>query len=402
MLALGAACLFFGYGFVLRVSPSVMVAELMREFDVGAAILGNLSAFYLYIYAGLQIPIGVLMDRVGPRRLMTVAAVAVGAGTLLFATSETLNSAYAGRFLIGLGCAFSWPGLLAVISQWFPMRFAFLAGIGQITGMAGAVLGQAPLATAVGLHGWRGSMMTLAGVGVLMAAMIWMVVRDRHHPDSRAMSFTAALRQVMANRQTWLAAVFGMAMTGPILAFGGLWGVPYLSTTYALDRTAAAGLVSLLFIGSGVGALVLGGWSDRIGKRKPVMWTAGVVCMLTLFAVIYIPNLPRPILSVLIFGIGFGGSGLLFAFATGREHNTAGTSGTAIGIVNTAVVGSGALFQPLIGLLLDLQWSGEIENGVRLYTPDAFRGALTILPVTATLGLVALLFLKETFCRQQR
>lgn len=400
MLAVALACLFFGYGFLLRVSPSVMVSELMREFAVGAAILGNLSAFYLYVYAGLQIPIGLLMDRVGPRRLMTVAAFVVGVGTMLFASSDTLNSAYAGRFLIGVGCAFSWPGLLAVIHQWYPMRFAFLGGIGQVTGMAGGVFGQAPLAAAVNDHGWRSTMMALAVIGGLLALMLWLVTRDRPHPDSRAMGLSAALRQVMANGQTWLSAAFGLAMTGPLLAFGGLWGVPYLSAAYGLERTAAAGTVSLMFVGSGMGALVLGGWSDRIGRRKPVMLGAGVLCTLTLFVVIYAPPLPNVVLTALIFAMGFGGASLLFAFATGREHNTPATAGTAIGIVNTAVVGSGALFQPIIGLLLDLNWSGTLVDGARVYTPQAFRLALTVLPMTAILGLVALAFLKETYCRQ--
>ncbi|MDH3689114.1 MAG: MFS transporter [Gammaproteobacteria bacterium] len=401
MIAVGVGCLFFGYGFLIRVSPSVMVAELMREFGVGAAILGNLSAVYLYVYALLQIPIGVLMDRVGPRRLMSAAAVVVGVGVLMFAVSDTVNGAYAGRFLIGAGCAFTWPGLLALIHHWFPMRFALLAGVGQVTGMVGAVFGQAPLAAAVEAHGWRGTMIALAGIGVVMAILIWMTARDRRHPDSHAMTTKAALRQVASNKQTWLSAIFGLAMTGPLLAFGGLWGVPFLSTVYGLDRPAAAGIVSLIFIGSGAGAVILGGWSDRIGKRKPVMLIAGVLCTAALFAVIHLPELPVFALSVLIFAMGFGGASLLLAFATGREHNTPGTAGTAIGIVNTAVVGSGALFQPIIGIVLDLNWSGELAEGVRVYAPETFRLALTVLPVCGILGLLAAMFSKETFCRQR-
>ena len=151
--ALVLGFLFFGYGFLLRVSPSVMVEELMREFSVGAAVLGNLSAIYLYVYAGIQIPVGVLLDRFGPRRLMSAAALVAGAGAWLFASAGDLGTAYAGRFLIGLGCAFSWPGMLAIIYQWYPQRFALLAGLGQSVGMLGAVFGQAPLAAAVASQG---------------------------------------------------------------------------------------------------------------------------------------------------------------------------------------------------------------------------------------------------------
>jgi MFS family permease len=97
-----------------------MVEELMRDFAVSATILGNLSAFYFYSYASIQIPIGVLLDRYGPRRLMTGAAALVAAGCALFATSDSISGAYLGRLLIGAGCAFSWVGALAVIGQWLP------------------------------------------------------------------------------------------------------------------------------------------------------------------------------------------------------------------------------------------------------------------------------------------
>src|SRR5258705_10372261 len=98
-VALGG--LFFAYAFVLRVSPSVMVEELMRDFAVGAAVLGNLSAFYFYTYAGLQIPVGLLMDRIGPRRLTAAAALLCAVGSLLFAISDTVALASVGRALIG-------------------------------------------------------------------------------------------------------------------------------------------------------------------------------------------------------------------------------------------------------------------------------------------------------------
>ena len=112
------------------ISPSVMIEELMRDFAVGGAILGNLSALYFYGYAGMQIPVGLLLDRFGPRRLMTVAAVVVAVACLLFARSDALVGASVTRFFIGAGCAFSLVGAMAVAGQWFPRRrFALLAGL---------------------------------------------------------------------------------------------------------------------------------------------------------------------------------------------------------------------------------------------------------------------------------
>lgn len=400
-VAFGAACLFFGYAFVLRVSPSVMVRELMREFAVGAGALGNLSGAYLFVYAGLQIPVGVLLDRYGVRRLMSVAALATGLGALLFASAHALGMAYAGRVLIGGAAAFSWPGMLLVAHQWFPARFALLGGIGQAVGMAGAAAGQAPLAAAVAAHGWRATMAALAAAGLLLAAGLWLCVRDRQHPGSRDHGLYTRLLRVLGNGQTWLAAFFGLAMASPILSFGGLWGVPYLTSAYGLGRTSAAALVSLVFVGAGLMAPLVGFVSDRMGRRKPSMYAGGVLCTLAMTGVLWPGELALPVLGVLLFLVGAGGCTLVLAFAAGRENNSPATAGAAIGVVNTVLTGGGALFQPLIGALLDLAWNGASAGGVPVYTPHAYRLAISVLPAVSAAGTLALSRLAETGHRRR-
>lgn len=399
-LALLLGFVFFAYGFVLRVSPSVMVNDLMREFAVGAAVLGNLSAIYLYVYAGIQIPVGMLLDRFGPRRLMTAACLTAAVGTWLFASAPALGTAYAGRFLIGLGCAFSWPGMLAIIYRWFPTRFALLAGLGQTVGMLGAVFGQAPLASAVAANGWRSAMLVLAVSGVGITAGLWLTVRDHPHPDSRADSLLRRLADVLGNRQSWLAAVYGLASATPILAFGGLWGVPFLTTVYGLERTTAAGIVSMLFLGSGLSAPLVGWWSDRMRLRKPAMITAAVIAVVAQATLLLVERLPLPLLWALVFTIGVGGAGLALSFAVGREHNRPASAGVAVGVVNMLMVGSGALFQPLIGALLDAGWEGGMAAGARVYPDEVFRLALWVLPVASLVGVLAATLLVETHCRQ--
>ena len=164
------SALAFGYAFFQRVAPSVMVPDLMAEFAVSGAVLGQLSALYFYPYALLQPPLGAILDRFGARLTLTVAVGLAAAGTLLFASAATLWLAYLGRFLIGAGVASGWLGTLAVIVQNFPARrFALLAGGTQAFGMAGATMGQVPLSLVVEAQGWRAAMGSLALFGVLMA-----------------------------------------------------------------------------------------------------------------------------------------------------------------------------------------------------------------------------------------
>ena len=180
LTALGSRCwtlfgwltgaVFFFYAWVLRVAPSVMVEELMRDFAVGAAVLGHLSAAYFYGYAGMQLPVGVLLDRFGPRRLMTLAALVCAGGCVLFALSSSLAAASAGRFLIGASAAFSLVGSMAVAGQWFHAnRFALLSGLSMAMGMAGGVFGQAPLRLAVEAADWRTVTAVLASGGLALA-----------------------------------------------------------------------------------------------------------------------------------------------------------------------------------------------------------------------------------------
>lgn len=394
--AFALAAGFFCYAFLQRVSPSVMVDELMRDFAVGAAILGNLSAFYFYAYAGLQIPVGVLLDRYGPRRLMTAAAALCAVGSFAFAVSDSVMAANVGRLLIGAGSAFSFPGTLALAVLWFrPERFASLTGIAQAAAMAGAVLGTAPTAAAVSAIGWRSTMLLLAAAAALFALLLWLAARDRPRSGSMSAGLLHGLREVMANPQTWLSAAFGFWITGPMLAFAGLWGVPYMSAVYGLDRTAAAGMVALLFVGWGISAPLIGGLSDRLGRRRPLMLAGSVLTALSLAAILYVPNLSLAALSALFLANGFTGAVMLLGFACGKEHNPPSASGAAIGIVNTAVMLSGAVFQPLLGWLLDVNWTGEMADGARLYTAEAYRAAMTPMPVACALAALAAYILRE-------
>jgi MFS family permease len=401
LLAWALASLFFCYGFVQRVSPSVMVSELMRDFSASAAILGNLSAFYFYAYAALQVPVGLLMDRIGPRRLMTGAAAVAAAGSVLFAASEALAGAYLGRLLIGAGAAFSWVGVLTVLTQWFPARrFALFTGMAQAVGMAGAIFGQAPLALSVEQIGWRSTLIVVAAFGFAIAAGTWLVVRDKPHEAASSDGIGASLKVLLSNRETWLNAIFGLSMTAPMLAFAALWAVPYLITLHGIDRAAAAGVVSFMFVGWAIGAPLMGWFSDRIGARKPVMLIGATINIATFLAAIQIPWLPLSALSVIIFINGLGASAMVLGFACAREHNPPQMSSTAMSIVNVAVIGSGALFQPLVGLLLDLQWDGAMAGGVRVYSADAFRIALSQISVAGIGGLCATFLMKESLARR--
>ena len=401
----GLGALFFLYAFFHRVTPSVMINDLMRDFGVNAAVLGNLAAFYFYAYAALQLPGGVMLDRWGPRRVLAMATLVCAAGSLLFATADGLGQAHLGRLLIGAGCGFSWIGVLKLTTIWFPPdRFALVGGLATMLGMVGAIGGQAPLAAVVEVTGWRATLVGAAVFGGLLAVLIWLVVRDGERPAAAARTTTMAgvwrgLGSVLATPQTWLVALFGSMMVPCVAAFAGLWAVPYMMAAYGLGRPAAAATASLVLVGFGVAAPLIGWWSDRIGRRKLPMLIGSSLALAAVMALVFLPDLPLGAAYVLLVVYGAASSSFVLSFAVGREHNLPEVAGSAMGFINMTVMMAGAVFQPLIGWLLDLNWDGGMEDGARIYSVEAFQSAFLAFGVSGGLAVLAALLVGETHCR---
>lgn len=402
----GGTALFF-YSFFQRVTPSVMVDDLMRDFAVGGAILGTLSAFYFYPYAALQIPLGVMLDRWGPRRLLAGAAAVCAVGTVLFASADTLPAAYAGRALIGAGCAFGWIGTLTLIALWFPLeRFAFVVGITSLIGMAGAVGGQAPLAAVVDAFGWRATLLAASVYGAVLAVFLWAVVRERPSdadpdaPPPPPTDIRHGILEVMGVPQVWAAGLVVATVSVPLLVFAGLWGVPYMMAAHGLSRPAAAAGTSMILIGWGIGSPLIGWLSDRLHRRRMPMLCGAALSFAAILSVIYVPGLPTAAVFVLLFVTGFFGGSAPLAYAVSRENCRAAVSSTSMGFANTISMGTSAIFQPVVGWLLDLAWKGQIVNGARVYSVATYKVAFLSLAFTGVVAVGAALYTRETHGRR--
>lgn len=398
---LGAA--FYLFAYFQRVSPSVMTDSLMREFGVTAASLGNLSAFYFYPYALLQIPLGLMIDRIGPGRLMIGAAVLSAAGAAVFSTTQSLEMAAFGRFLIGAGSSVSWVGALTLAVLWLPpQRFAMVSGLTLLVGLCGAALGQAPLAALIEVVGWRTAILWSAGFIGLVALGMMLLLRQSPAHAPRATAPTGVLqglKMVARVRNTWMVSVYTIFMVTPMAAFAGLWGVPYAMEAYGLSRPAAGATMSLMLIGWGIGGPIAGWVSDSLKRRKSVMLSGPVILLAVWSAILGIPDLPLTALRVLLFVGGLFSGVSIINFAITRESNRPEVSGLAMGIINTAGMGASALMLPFIGFLLDLGWDGAMREGVRVYDLATYRGAFLTFAIGMGIAILAGLLLRETHAR---
>ena len=398
----GLGAIYFGYGYAVRVSPSAMIDPLMRDLSATAAVLGTLAGIYFYVYAAMQLPLGLAIDRIGPRRILAVAALVCGAGVAIFATAEGLFTAYLGRALIGAGAAGAFASTVKLASLWLPpWRFALAVGLLNFVGMIGGALGQAPMALAVEAIGWRAAMGWLAALAAVIALAIWTTRLAGPPPIARPVRVggRAVLRLVLKRRASWAAALFAAASVAPVHAFATLWGAPWGVAVYGVDNAAAAALASASLLGWGAGAPLVGWLSDRIGRRRPALLLAPIGALVTWPVLLYAPP-PLWLAYPLLFFSGCCTAGALIAFAAAKEFTPPSAAATMTGLLNAAMMVSTALLQLFVGWLLDLQWDGRIENGLRVYEPRAYILAFTSIPAAQLLALVLVWFVPETFCRQ--
>jgi len=410
----GLAALLYIIGFYQRVAPGVMTVELMADFGLDATALGNLSAFYFYSYVAMQIPTGLLADRWGPRRLLTLGAAVAGIGTLIFALAADAWWANFGRLMIGGSVAVAFVGMLKLAAHWLPPKqYALASGMALFCGVIGAVFAGVPLGLLVDAYDWRPVMLVSAFITCAVAIGIWWVVRDDpkdkgyashaliHHNDGPrpADGILAGIRQVFSYRNTWLLYLIPGAVVGSVLTFAGLWGVPYLTTHYGMDKAAAAALCSTLLIAWAVGSPIFGWLSDHLGHRKPLYAFGCLVLLVGWSVILLVPALPIWLLTALLIVVGFFSGNMIIGFAFAKESAPAQLAGTASGVVNMGVMMGPMLLQPGMGWMLDRSWQGEMASGIRVYSLEAYQSGFSLLLAWLALALILILFTRETHCR---
>jgi len=334
---------------------------------------------------------------------------------LLFAMAPTIFWAYLGRFLIGGAVAVAFVGNLKLASEWFPARyFAMVSGAALFFGIVGAVFAGTPLRILVVAFGWRNTMLVSAAVTFMICAGVWVIVRDypgekgyagftdaaaARGENSRQRIF-AGIVEVLRYPNTWLLFVIPGGLVGCVLTFGGLWGVPYLSTHHNLPTTQAAALNSALLVAWAIGGPIFGGLSDRIGRRKPLYFLGYALAVIGWSIILFIPNLPIFLLAALLVITGFASGCIIISFAFAKESVPAHLAGTVNGVINMGVISGPTLLQPAVGWMLDRYWTGALLQGVRVYDLAAYRAGFLLMLVWALLSLILLFFTRETRCTQ--
>jgi MFS family permease len=403
----GLAATFYFADYMARVAPSVMHHYLQIDFGMNETAFATLTASFYLPYIIMQIPVGIIVDRISVRFLLTLMALITAVGCVIFGLSNGLLVASISRVLIGFSAAFAFTSALRLATSWFPpAMLGLLAGLTQALGMLGASAGQAPLSYLVSVTGWRYSMFAIAILFVTLAILIFKYIKD--HPlrykqqaqpnTSQKISILEGLKIVLSSPQTWINGLYAGCLYAPTAVIGESLGPAFLQYGYKIQEHAAAFAIGLIFIGWVIGGPIAGWLSDRAGRRKPFMILSALcgIILSTLF--VFYPEMNKTNAYVICFLFGLTNTGVAIAYAVSTEIHSRMVVGTAIAFTNMMSILVGATLQPCVGRLIDLISHDRSYDVSHLLLTD-FQYGFRLLPLSSLLALILACMVKETYCR---
>ncbi|AHM57003.1 major facilitator superfamily MFS_1 [Peptoclostridium acidaminophilum DSM 3953] len=350
-----------------RMSAGVVKNDLESTFNIGAAQFANIGAMYFYAYFIMQIPSGILADKIGPKKTVSIFSIIAAAGSVMFGMAPNLLVAYAGRFLVGIGVSVVFICLIKIQSRWFYSRnFALMIGFVGMSANLGALLAQTPLVVAVGTFGWRSTFIYMGLAMIVFAVLTVLFVKDdpkdmglpgmdelENRPAvSSDIKVMPALKSIMSNKRTWIISLSYIGLYTGYVVLLGTFGVSYLMQAYTLEKIQAANYIMTAVVGSAISGLVIGYLSDRFKTRKIPLLATGGLTLLGWIVLIY-TRMPIGMLAPFMLAFGFVMSGFTMCWTVGTEVNDRRLAGMATGVVNCIGFLGAAVVPVIMGKILD-------------------------------------------------
>ncbi|MFH1079957.1 MAG: MFS transporter [Pseudomonadota bacterium] len=388
-----------------RSTNAVIAPQLLHDLSLNTKDLGLLSGAFFYGFALMQIPITLLLDKVGPRRLMSILSLFSVSGALIFSFSETLTTGVIARFLLGMGMACHLMGTLKLLTLWFgPLRFATLSGIVLSIGTMGNIAATSPFVLLVGEVGWRSGMRLIAVINFVLLAAFYVIVRDTPHQNGASsvagdrqaapgLSQTFShVRLLFRNRSYWIISLGTFTNYGVFAAFQTLWAGPYLMEVMGLSPIVAGNLIFLISLGYLIAPPISGILSDRILKTRKwiVLWGLVIYSFLTAAIAILSPGTYTWVFALLFFCFGFFRATASLMYTQIKELMPLGMAGTAMTGINFFTMIGPAFFLHGIGWFMQTFYPHAPRGA------EAFRGALLVCAFCLAVVSLVYLFTRDT------
>lgn len=391
------AVLFFSYQFIMRVFLGLCGTEIMHKFQIDATDFGLLASMYYYGYAGMQIPIAVLLDRFGPRMVISLCCLVCSASIFLFYWTDNWALALLARFLIGAGSAGGFLGASKIITLWFPYHlYSRMIGLTFSIGLLGAIYGGMPVGHLITLYGWENVLLIIGTAGLVLTGLLVLTIKSYkmsflHEPPT----FLKDFKSLLTMPSLLLLALANFLMVGSLEGFADVWGVPYLMAVHSFIKEDAAFITSSIFTGMLFGGPILAFFAEKFKASYQITALCGLL-MAGIFATMLLSKggLSYIGLSILMFIVGVLCCYQVLVFSIGTSLVSSGLRNITVAFLNCINMLGGSFFHTTIGYLMDAFWLGQIAHGQRVYEAHAFEFALWIIPLGAFLGGGMIFFLR--------
>ena len=388
-----------------RTSLGVAGLVAAERFDISSTELATFTMVQLFVYAAMQIPVGVMLDRFGAKKLLVTGVILMTGGQFAFAFASTFGAGVAARVFVGMGDAMIFICVIQLVALWFPpARTAMVTQMTGLVGQVGAVAATAPLSAALNHVGWTRSFATAASVGVLLGIVLIVIIRDSpyvdHHRDELKMAAVGrALKLAWAEPGTRLGLWSHFSAQFGATVFAILWGFPFLVSGQGLTPGTASGLLIIMTATALVISPLIGAFVTRwpYSRSTLILWIVGSIMVVWAVVLVWPGRAPLWLLVVLVVVLAVGGPGSMVGFDLARTFNPPTRLGSATGIVNVGGFVASLSTVALIGIVLDQVAPG----GPSTYTVDSFRVAMSVQYFVWVFGVVQILRFRRKARRAQ-
>lgn len=377
------ASVFYAYQYILRVMPNIMLKDIMEQFDMNAATFGQFSGVYYIGYSLLHLPVGIMLDRYGPKKIMTGCILLTVIGMLPLLFSDSWIYPIAGRFLIGVGASAAILGVFKIIRMTFSeAHFPRMLSLSVTIGLIGAIYGGGPVNYMLETFGYQMVIQLFSAIGVLLALITYWIIPDEKVSSERTV--VSDIKEVLSNNKVILSCVSAGLMVGTLEGFADIWGTAFFKQVYGFDSTVAATMPSMIYIGMCFGAPVLSLIADKVGSYLVTIIGAGSTMALC-FSLLLFSHLASFVLSFCLILIGVCCAYQILAIYKASTYVRVEVAGLTTAVANMIIMIFGYIFHSIIGGIIN------ITGGAN--TADAILYGLTVIPVTLSLGTCGFVFL---------
>lgn len=341
---------FYAYQYILRVMPNIMIDDIMEQFGIGAAVFGQFSGVYYIGYSLMHLPIGIALDRFGPKKVMTSCILLTVAGLMPLLYSEHWFYPIAGRLLIGIGSSAAILGVFKIIRMTFSeQQFPRMLSFSVMIGLIGAIYGGVPVSSMRETLGYDHVIQIIACGGIALAALTYFIIPNV--PSVPTQSVMADVKEVLSNKRVIWTCIFAGMMVGPVEGFSDVWATVFLKQVYGYDAAVAAGMPSMIFMGMCFGAPILSMLADKVGYLATII-AAGITMTVTYLFMLNM-HIDPSVLAVMFVIVGVASAYQILAIYKASTYVKVEVAGLTTALANMIIMIFGYGFHTAIGTIVN-------------------------------------------------